>query len=80
MVGHHQHLVGKDDLCSAHLVPVLTLWIYFLVAISAPAFCNMGSVFADVVLLHKNVVMSYILLAIDIPIATYSVVTLPIKP
>ena len=49
--------------------------------VSAPAFHTMGSVFDDAELVHKNfVIKCYIMLATDISIATYSLVTLPIKP
>ena len=46
--------------------------------VSAPAFQTMGSVFDDALLVHK--IMCHILLAIDIPTATCSVVPLPMKP
>ena len=48
--------------------------------VTAPAFQTMVSVFDDAVLVHKIIIMYYVLLAIDIPIVTYSVVILPIKP
>ena len=40
----------------------------------------MDSMLDDVVLVHKIVVMCYILLVIDIPVATISVVILPLSP
>ena len=47
---------------------------------SAPVFHIMGSIFDDAVLVHKKlIVMCYILLAIDIPVATNSLVALPGK-
>ena len=45
--------------------------------VNTPAFQTMGSMFDDAMLVHKNL-LCYVLLAIDIPTATYSVVTLPI--
>ena len=48
--------------------------------VSDSPFQTMGYMFYDAVLVHKNFLLCGILLATDIPIATYSVVTLPIKP
>ena len=50
---------------------------------NAPEFQTMGVIFGDVVLVHRNllfVIMSNVLLAIDIWMANYSIVTLPFKP
>ena len=47
--------------------------------VSVPEFQTKVSIFDDLVLVQKIVNMCYVLLAIDIPVATYFVVPLPIK-
>ena len=49
-------------------------------SVSSPKFQTIDVIIDDAMLVHKSIIMCNILLAIDVPIATYSIITLPIKP
>ena len=59
MVGHQQHLVGKDVLCLAQFMPVLILQICFLAANQMPLYFILWILFLfyDAVLVHKNLLL-----------------------